>query len=221
MTSRTSRSSWTSPTRAAVLRWGLVAAVLVLAVVVAVLPRGEDEAPAGRSPGPSAADLTQARARAALPPCPGGGQGEVAALAGVPATCLADGSPVDLGAALAGRTTLVNIWATWCAPCREELPVLDAYARRPGSVPVLGVQVASSQADGLDLLAELGVRLPNLHDGAGMTAGPVRTALRVPQALPASYLVTADGEVRFIADPRLFTDVDAVRAAVDSYGGAT
>ena len=64
------------------------------------------------------------------------------------AECLGDGTSMDLGAALAGRTWLINVWASWCEVCRKELPVLDAYARSPGAVQVLGVQILSDPADG-------------------------------------------------------------------------
>jgi len=184
-------------------------AVLVLAVIVAVLPRGKETA------APKAAeDLGPGRAKAALAACPQG-TGEVQQLRGVSVPCLGDGSTSDLGTALAGHETLVNVWATWCQPCKTELPVLNAYAAQPGAVSVLAVQVASLASDGLDLLATLGVHLPAVYDGDGQT-GPVRAALKVPPALPASYLVSADGQVRFISNPRLFENTDQVRTAVES-----
>jgi thiol-disulfide isomerase/thioredoxin len=204
----------------AATRWALVLGVLVLAAVVALLPRDDPQAPspaalpASAAPDLAAPDLAAARLKAALAPCPAPGAGRVETLAGVSASCLGDGRPVDLGAALAGRTTVVNVWATWCQPCRTELPVLAAYAAGPGAASVLGVQVASSPADGLALLTELGVHLPTVHDGDG-PSGPVRAALKVAPVLPASYLVTPDGRVRFLGDPRVFDSPDQVRAAVE------
>jgi thiol-disulfide isomerase/thioredoxin len=44
-----------------------------------------------------------------------------------------DGRAVALPAAWAGRTTLVNVWATWCAPCLKEMPELQAFARKQGA----------------------------------------------------------------------------------------
>jgi thiol-disulfide isomerase/thioredoxin len=195
-----------------VTKWALAAAVLAVALIVALLPRGGDDS-AAKPP-----DLGPARSAAALPPCPAPGHGPpVKQLDGVRADCLGDGGSVDVGKVLAGAPALVNVWASWCEPCRTELPVLPEYARQPGAVRVLGVQVQSPAEDGLALLTRLGVHLPSVYDGDGQR-GPVRTALEVPSSLPASYLVTASGDVRFIANPRLFRNTDQVRAAV---GGAS
>ena len=76
---------------------------------------------------------------------------------------MADGTPVDVAAATAGEPTLINVWATWCAPCRKELPALQEYSQRPGAVRVLGVQVQSGQAGGLELLDSLGDPLAFKH----------------------------------------------------------
>jgi thiol-disulfide isomerase/thioredoxin len=188
-----------------VTKWALAAAVLAVALIVALLPRGGDDTAAKPS-----GDLGPIRSAAALQSPTAQ---PVKQLEGVKADCLGDGASVDVGKALAGAPVLVNVWASWCEPCRTELPVLQEYAKQPGAVRVLGVQVQSPAKDGLNLLARLGVHLPSVFDGDGQS-GPVRTALKVPSSLPASYLVTAAGEVRFIANPRTFVNTDQVRAAV-------
>ncbi|WP_328645241.1 TlpA family protein disulfide reductase [Amycolatopsis sp. NBC_00348] len=193
-----------------VTKWALAVAVLVVALIVALLPRGGADTAATPS-----ADLAPARSAAALQPCPPASPAApVKQLDGVRADCLGDGASVDVGRALAGAPVLVNVWASWCQPCKTELPVLQDYAKQPGAVRVLGVQVQSPAEDGLNLLARLGVHLPSVFDGDGQS-GPVRTALKVPASLPASYLVTAAGAVRFIANPRTFGNTDEVRVAVE------
>jgi len=196
-------------------RWSIVGLILVVAAVIAIWPRHDDPAP-DQPAAPPVPDLAAARADAGLPACRASSGTRPAALSGVHAECLADGSTVDLARTLAGGPVLVNVWATWCAPCKEELPLLAKYAAEPGAVPVVGLAVQSGPADALELLDALGVRLPTLADADGSAA----RALKLPAGLPASYVVGADGTVRLVSDPRLFGSVDQVREAVAAYGGA-
>ncbi|MFT7835562.1 TlpA disulfide reductase family protein [Saccharothrix sp. BKS2] len=190
------------------LRWAVVVLVLVVAGAVALWPRASDDPVGAGPPSRTAPDLGPLRDRAGLPPC-AGEPGGPEVLRGLAVTCLGDGGQVDLAGALPGRA-LVNFWATWCVPCKEELKVLDAYSREPGAVPVLAVLVASKEGDGLELLAKLGVRLPAVHDAADV----VRGAVRVPPTLPVSYLVGEDGSLTEVAEPTVFTSVEQVRGVV-------
>lgn len=190
-------------------RWVVVALVLAVAGVVALWPRSSETDQAVPTRTAPTADLGVVRGQAALRPCTrADGQGPQA-LRGVTVTCLGDGQQVDMASAASGRV-LVNFWATWCVPCQEELKVLDAYAQEPGAVPVVAVLVGSKEADGLELLAKLGVHLPAVFDeGDG-----VRKALRVPPRLPVSYVTGVDGSFAEVTDPIAFTSVDQVREVV-------
>lgn len=189
------------------VRWAIAAVILMIAGVVAIWPRSEP-APTPEETSQSTPDLAQARAAAGLPACSSSQQGP-ADLHGITAECLADGKPVDVASALQAPV-LVNMWATWCEPCKTELPVLAEYAKEPGAIKVVTLGVESKPADALELLTRLKVRLPSLLDEDGRA-----TKQKLHQVgLPASYLVKADGTVTLIENPRVFRSVDEVRQAV-------
>jgi thiol-disulfide isomerase/thioredoxin len=210
-----------SGTRRAEIVSSVVVVVLVALGVVALWPR---DAPTRSDPAAAAAPATErgavvvpddqlapARAAAALPACPpASGRPASGPLAGVAVPCLGAPGSVDVGAALAGRPALLNVWGSWCEPCRAELPVLAEYAARPGAVPVYGIDSRDDPRDALALLADLGVRLPMVSD----PDGALREALDVPPALPISYLVAADGTVTRVDPPTPFRSADQVAAAV-------
>lgn len=115
----------------------------------------------------------------------------------VPAMSLADtaGNRVELPRAWAGRTTLVNLWATWCAPCLKEMPDLQAFADDQGSsgVQVVGIALDDVQAVRA-FLRDHGITYPSLVDAAGPADAGVRLG-NPAGVLPYSVLVSADGRV--------------------------
>jgi thiol-disulfide isomerase/thioredoxin len=95
---------------------------------------------------------------------------------------------------LRGRVVLVNVWATWCPPCRAEMPAMqqlaDAYAK--DGLVVLGFSVDQGPAAGVDaFLRERGISYPNAiitHDVL-MPFGGVR-------GYPTSFLLDREGILR-------------------------
>lgn len=106
--------------------------------------------------------------------------------------CLTDGggaAETSMAQALAGRPTLVNVWAWWCQPCRAELPVLTEAAAKHPEWNIVGVHANGQGQAGADLLADLDARLPAFQDSDGAFAA----AAELPSVIPVSVIYRADG----------------------------
>jgi thiol-disulfide isomerase/thioredoxin len=102
-----------------------------------------------------------------------------------------DHGPFDL-AAKRGSYVVVNYWATWCAPCRKEMPELDALHREREDVEVLGL--AFEEIEAADMRAFLQER-PVSYPIAIVDVYAPPTAFDVPRGLPMTYLIDPEGQV--------------------------
>ncbi len=106
-----------------------------------------------------------------------------------------DGANVRLPGSWAGRPTLVNLWATWCAPCLKEMPDLQAFSAKQGANGVRVVGIALDEPDAVrGFLAAHGITYPILIDAPGPADAGVRLGNRAG-VLPYSVLVGADGRL--------------------------
>jgi thiol-disulfide isomerase/thioredoxin len=80
------------------------------------------------------------------------------------------GEPVDLAALGAGRPMVINLWATWCTPCRREMPVLAAAQQTQGGVRIVLVNQGESGATAQRYFTAAGLNVSNvlLDPGAGI-----------------------------------------------------
>lgn len=88
-----------------------------------------------------------------------------------------------------GRWLVINYWAEWCAPCRDEIPELNALHRAQSEVAVVGVNFDGVSDDQLSaLIARMGIEFPVL------TTDPrPHWGYDAPSALPMTVLITPDG----------------------------
>ena len=121
--------------------------------------------------------------------CSGGGGGDRDALPDVTLASLQDGAPaLDVGS-LRGPA-VVNLWATWCQPCRKELPAFQEVSTARPDVRFVGVDIAEDAGKARDFLADLGITFDQFLDDRGELTDALGTAV-----LPVTLVVDADGTV--------------------------
>lgn len=172
---------------------------IALCAAVLVLSGCADPTDRGLQPGRAKVDvdtpqLRQVKRAAGVEDCiPGTGEAVEGGLPDVTLACLGGGPDVALGS-LRGPM-VVSLWASWCAPCRKEMPQLQAFHERYGDrVPVLGVDYQDVRPDAaMALVRATGATYPLLADPQSELdrAAPF-PALR---GLPFLVLVDADGRV--------------------------
>jgi cytochrome c biogenesis protein CcmG/thiol:disulfide interchange protein DsbE len=127
------------------------------------------------SKGSSGVALGEAAPASALPRLESGGEGSLAEYR--------------------GRWVLVNFWASWCVPCREEAPALEMFQRRHahGDFTVLGIDSRDLSGDGRAFVRRFGLSYPQLRDGDGAAAHQFGTT-----GVPENFLVDPRGKVRLL-----------------------
>ena len=125
-----------------------------------------------------------------LPITKGDRQADGERLAELVLPCLTGGPAVNL-AHLGGRPMVINLWATWCGPCREEMPILqDGYQRFGDQVSFVGVATKDSPQGAAAFLEDVGVVYPQLVD----VDGQLLASLGIP-GLPVTLVLDAQGRV--------------------------
>jgi thiol-disulfide isomerase/thioredoxin len=166
--------------------------------------------PAGESP------LADCAALAAPPPkAPAAPEGAAGAdLPAITLDCFTGGAAVPIGS-LRGPA-VVNLWATWCPPCQEELPVFQRLAERATDrVHVVGIDTMDDRAAAVSLADRLGLTFPSLVD-------PNREVLRAfsGAGLPMTLFIRGDGSVAHVYNAKAL-DAPALGALVEQHLGVT
>jgi cytochrome c biogenesis protein CcmG, thiol:disulfide interchange protein DsbE len=106
-----------------------------------------------------------------------------------------DGSGEGEIADYRGEWVLVNLWASWCLPCRDEAPELERWWRehRDGGVTVLGINVQDNSEDALSFLDELKTTYPQLR-----SVGDERSDAFGSTGVPENFLVDPKGKLALI-----------------------
>ena len=120
---------------------------------------------------------------------------------GEPAPALAgdmlDGKPFDL-AAMKGHVVIVHFWATWCAPCQQEMPVLDAFYRKHHGQGLDMIAVSADRARDSDKVADV---MKSFVFPAAMLGDLSANGFGRPTEIPVTYVVDGSGVVRTAVMP--------------------
>ena len=112
---------------------------------------------------------------------------------------------------LVGKVVLLDVWASWCAPCKEELPILDRMASRlrPKGIAIVAISVDENRDDALAFLRDRGTNwsLVLAHDADQSVADRLR-----PSRMPTSYVVDRTGTIRFVNSGFERGDADRLEA---------
>lgn len=96
---------------------------------------------------------------------------------------------------LRGDVVMINFWASWCAPCRQEMPLLEEMHKKYSDLGfvLLGVNVEEDSSKAVELLRDVPVSFPILYDDKNDV-----TKLYKVVAMPSTVMVDRDGNMRYL-----------------------
>jgi thiol-disulfide isomerase/thioredoxin len=94
-----------------------------------------------------------------------------------------------------GQVVMLNFWASWCGPCRQEMPLLDGIAKKYGKMGFVlyGINVEEDNTDAKKMLKDLGVTFPILFDTESKLS-----SLYTVDAMPTSVMIDKKGNIRYV-----------------------
>jgi thiol-disulfide isomerase/thioredoxin len=193
----------------------LIALCLLAAVLVACKRPADDatapspEAAQSQAPVADAAKTPETPETPETPPAAeAAGKPEIPTLR----TTTLDGKPYDL-AQHRGNWVVVNFWATWCAPCRKEMPELSALDAMRQHVEVIGLAYEDIDPEELRAFLE---KHPVVYPVAIIDVYNPPADFTTPRGLPMTYLIAPDGKVaRQFLGPITAQDIESAIAAAD------
>ncbi len=109
-----------------------------------------------------------------------------------------------------GKVVLLNFWATWCPPCRREMPSMERLRRKMAGQPleIVALDSAESRDDVQTYLAQLDLGFPVLLDVDGQNTRRWKV-----YALPTTFLLDAEGRIRYVLKgPTEWDEAEALQA---------
>lgn len=156
--------------------------------VGSAVPTTSSEAP---EPGGTDASAAQIKA-AGIAPCPTSATPSPGShgLPDLTLACLGEGPAVNL-AGLAGKPYVINVWASWCGPCRAEVPIMASiYRQSKGQLGFLGIDMADDRVAALEFAGTTNMGFPSVMD----PDSKIRAGLGIV-GVPTTLFVKADGTV--------------------------
>jgi len=94
-----------------------------------------------------------------------------------------------------GEVVMLNFWASWCGPCRQEMPLLEELYQhyKPLGFTILAVNVEDASSDAMAMLKDIPVSFPVLFDSDNKVSD-----IYGVEAMPSTVLINRDGNIRFV-----------------------